>query len=110
MKSVNHRGCVPASARYRKRCHGRTIDSRIFSRTLIVAGCSASQQREFWQVWLELGPEGPIEEEVDTRHSVISRGDIRQGFAVRLTASRTPVLVDAFPDGDLSSCYADSNS
>jgi len=27
---------------------------------------SAQQQREFWQVWVERGPEGPIEDGIDT--------------------------------------------
>jgi len=27
---------------------------------------SAQQQREFWRVWVERGPEGPIEDGIDT--------------------------------------------
>ena len=32
------------------------------------------------------------------------------GFALKLPTSRRPVLIDAFPDSDLSSSHADSNS
>jgi len=27
---------------------------------------SSQQQREFWQTWIDGGPEGPIEDDVDT--------------------------------------------
>jgi len=29
-------------------------------------GLSAQQQREFWRVWVQRGPEGPIEDGIDT--------------------------------------------
>jgi hypothetical protein len=39
---------------------------RVVLETVEEQRLSAQQQREFWRVWVELGPEGPIEDGVDT--------------------------------------------
>ena len=50
---------------------------RVVLETVEEQRLSTQQQRELWQVWVERGPEGPIEDGDGYRHSVISRGDIR---------------------------------
>jgi hypothetical protein len=39
---------------------------RVVLETLEEPQLSTQQQREFWQVWVERGPEGPIEDAMDT--------------------------------------------